>query len=65
GGAPITGYRLLALQRDRVVTTFKLGATARSRTVRLPRGRYVFVVVAVNAIGDGPRSVRTRIVSAR
>ncbi|HCB02830.1 MAG TPA: hypothetical protein DEQ43_00940, partial [Nocardioides bacterium] len=65
GGSPITGYRLLALQRDRVVTTFKLGATARSRTVRLPRGRYVFVVVAVNAIGDGPRSVRTRIVSAR
>ncbi len=65
GGSAITGYRVLALQGSRVVKSFAVGAGARSRVARLPRGRYVFVVVAVNALGEGQRSARTRIVSAR
>ena len=61
GGSAITGYRVLVLTKGgRLVKPFAVAAGARRRVARLPRGRYVFVVVAVNALGEGPQSAGSR-----
>ncbi len=42
-----------------------VGAGTRNATVTLTAGRYRFVVIAVNAIGQGAPSVRSGLVTAR
>ncbi len=71
GGTAITGYRVVALRLNaagRVVghTLVTRAASARAATVRLPRkGRYRFTVRAVNRLGAGPASARSRPVLGR
>ena len=71
GGAPITRYRLLAKRldsHDHVVRSYYsgyLGAGVRAVAVGVPRGRYVFVVMAWNSAGHSSWSAGSRVVSAR
>jgi hypothetical protein len=66
----VTSYRVVALRVGRtgaVVrrTGFTAAATARSKVVRLPKGRYRFTVAAVNRVGTGRPSARSGLVIAR
>lgn len=71
GGAPVTKYRVLAQRlnsSNRVVRSYGssyLGATTRALTMRLPKGRYVFKVMAWNRIGSSSWSRASNIVRAR
>ncbi|MCW2761809.1 MAG: hypothetical protein JWR85_2010 [Marmoricola sp.] len=71
GGAAITRYRVVALRLNRhnqVIRSYGssyLRPTVRALTVRLPRGRYVFKVVAFNRVGASPWSGASRVVKAR
>ena len=71
GGAPVVAYRVRALKLrrngrvGRVLTTRWLGARTRAINLRLPRGRYRFVVIAVNRAGPSPWSHRSNRVRAR
>jgi hypothetical protein len=71
GGSAITGYQVVAQRLDRsgkvvhTVTGQWLGAGARSVTLRLPKGRYRFVVHAHNAMGVSPWSAVSKVVRAR
>lgn len=71
GGAAITGYRVRAekLSRSgRVVRTARsrmLSPGAHSMTMRLPKGRYRFRVIAYNRSGASPMSTSSRAVVAR
>ena len=71
GGAAITDYRVLAqrLNRaNRVVRSYGsryLSASARALTMRLPKGRYVFKVMAWNRVGASSWSRASNIVRAR
>jgi hypothetical protein len=70
GGAPITSYVVHAwlvdrhgrLRRDRA---YPATSAARSVTLRLRAGRYVFAVSAANAVGEGPRATRSKAVRPR
>ena len=69
GGSPVTAYRVVALRVGRTGTVvrrtgFTAAATARSKVVRLPRGRYRFTVAATNRVGTGRASARSRPVTA-
>ncbi len=72
GGTPITKYRVAAKKldsRNRTIATYYASsystASARVLNLRLPRGRYVFVVRAWNAVGYSNYSANSRIVTAR
>ena len=71
GGAAISRYRVAAQKlnsRNRVVRTYYSAytrPTARVLSMRLPRGRYVFKVMAWNKVGASPWSKASRIVTAR
>ena len=71
GGASITKYRVVARKLDsrgRVVgstSSAYLKPTARSLSMRLPKARYKFVVVAYNRVGMSPLSKYSSVVSAR
>ena len=71
GGSAITGYQVTAIQVDALgvdtgVTVLGplRGPGARSQTLTLPAGNYVFTVVAINAIGTSDPSVRSNMVTA-
>ena len=67
GGTPITGYQVQVLKKSgKLVRTVGLAASTTSLTTTFKhRGRYRFVVVAVNAVGAGPPSAPSRAVAAR
>lgn len=71
GGVAITSYRVRALRldaRNRVARTFSsayLQPTARALTLRLPRGRYTFSVMAFNRVGASAWSHSSAVVRAR
>lgn len=71
GGAAVTYYRVRALQLSssgrvvRTVSSRLLASSSRSTTMRLPRGRYRFKVIAHNRVGASPISAASRIVTAR
>ena len=71
GGASITKYRVAAQKldsRNRVVRNYFSSytrPTARVLSMRLPRGRYVFKVMAWNKVGASPWSKASRMVTAR
>ncbi len=71
GGARITRYRVLARRLDargRTVRTYAspyLRASVRKVSLRLPRARYRFQVVAWNRVGASTLSVRSNAVRAR
>lgn len=70
GGSAITAYIVTALRvdsRGHVVSrrTFRAGSSARSLTVRVPKGRYRFQVRARSAKGDSANSRTSNTVSAR
>ena len=70
-GASITKYRVIAQRLDsrhRVVRSYAsayLRPTTRAMTWRLPRGSYVFKVMAWNKAGASPWSSVSRTVAAR
>ena len=71
GGASITKYRVRALRLNRknqVVRAYGssyLGASTRALTMRLPKARYVFSVMAWNRVGASTWSRSSGIVRAR
>ena len=71
GGATIRGYQVRAFRLGRhsrvlaAYTSGRMSAGARSTQLVLPRGRYVFRVLAWNAVGSSPWSASTSTVSAR
>jgi hypothetical protein len=71
GGAAVTKYRVLARRLDaqgRVVRSYGsayLKPGARSLSMKLPKARYKFVVVAYNRVGMSPLSGYSNIVNAR
>lgn len=72
GGAPVLRYRVAAKKlnsRNRTVAVYYAStysrASARVLDLRLPRGRYVFVVRAWNRVGGSAWSSHSRIVAAR
>jgi metallopeptidase family M12-like protein len=71
GGAAITKYRVVARKYDshgRVVRSYSAAyqkPTTRTLNMRLPTGRYKFVVVAYNRIGASPLSKLSNTVTAR
>lgn len=71
GGAAIAGYRVRAelLSRSgrvvRVLGSQLMSSASRSLTMRLPKGRYRFRVVAYNQAGASPVSAASRVVTAR
>ncbi|MBO9523982.1 MAG: fibronectin type III domain-containing protein [Nocardioidaceae bacterium] len=71
GGYPIRGYKVLAHQlnsRGKIVRTYGStlrSAASRSYVFRLPKGRYRFRVVALNALGYTAASRYSTIVTAR
>jgi Ca2+-binding RTX toxin-like protein len=66
GGAPVRGYRIVAITATgrTVVRTVRVGAAARSASVELPRGSYRIRVNARNQVGHGTAAV-SRTVRAR
>ena len=68
GGSPITGYRCFALRMssnapnayvlEEVVSPIK-SASSRSHEFELREGFWRFEIIAINAVGDSPRSART------
>ena len=71
GGAAITRYRVIALRVDRqhrvvrsYVVTYQR-PTVRATSLRLPRGRYVFRVMAWNKVGASPWSSASPAVAPR
>jgi hypothetical protein len=71
GGAAVTKYRVRALRLDKrnhVVAKYGsayLSPTARALTMRLPKGRYTFSVMAWNRVGASGWSRSSGIVRAR
>ena len=72
GGSAITGYRVLAQRTDTAggailstTTSALLAPATRQLVVTLPAGTYQFQVRAVNAVGPGPLSARSNLVTAR
>lgn len=71
GGAAITGYEIRAekLGRhsrvSRVYSARGISPAATSAQLRLPRGKYRFSVLAVNAVGKSAWSARSNTVTAR
>jgi hypothetical protein len=71
GGAAIAGYRIRAERIHgagrvvRVLNTRVVSAQSHALTVRLPKGRYRFRVIAYNAAGNSPYSAASRVVVAR
>lgn len=71
GGASIVGYRVKALKLSssgrvlRVVTSSLVSPSARTKQMRLAKGRYRFRVIAYNRAGASPVSTVSRIVRAR
>lgn len=71
GGATIVGYRVKALRLNssgrvlRVVTSNLVSPSARTKQMRLAKGRYRFRVIAYNRVGASPVSTVSRIVTAR
>jgi hypothetical protein len=70
GGAAIVGYRIKALRLSAsgrvvgVVSSRMLSAGSHAKTMRLPKGKYRFRVVAYNRVGSAV-SATSRIVRAR
>jgi hypothetical protein len=70
GGAAIVGYRIKALRLSSsgrvvaVVSSRMVSSGAHAKTMRLPKGRYRFRVVAYNRVGSAT-SATSRIVRAR
>jgi hypothetical protein len=61
GGSPVTGYRVKATPGDTEITV--TGDVRSTAVTGLTNGvRYRFVVAAVNAVGAGPDSDRSRVV---
>lgn len=71
GGASIVGYRVKALKLSssgrvlRVITSSLVPSSARTKQMRLAKGRYRFRVIAYNRVGASPVSTVSRIVTAR
>jgi len=71
GGAAIAGYRVRAEliggsgRVVRVVSSRMVSSGSRALTLRLPKGRYRFRIVAYNQAGASPWSTASRIVVAR
>ncbi len=70
GGAPVTSYAVHVWMVDRRgrmhrEDSYPASAAARSLTLRLAAGRYVFAVSAANPVGDGPSSARSAAVRSR
>ena len=71
GGAAVTKYRVLARRlnaQGRIVRSYGsayLKPGARSLSMKLPKARYKFVVVAYNRVGASPLSRFSNIVRAR
>lgn len=71
GGSPITGYRVTALRMSATGTVLATTvstvqpAGARSLQMTLAAGSYRFTVQAINAVGAGPQSARSNLVTAR
>ena len=72
GGSPVTGYvvRALPMAADGVTVagpavTLTVGSAVRSRSFTLAAGTYRFEVAAVNALGVGPASARSDLVTPR
>ncbi|HEX2176840.1 MAG TPA: chitobiase/beta-hexosaminidase C-terminal domain-containing protein [Nocardioidaceae bacterium] len=70
-GSRVTGYRVTALKLRRNGSVAKrrssavLSAGTRSNEMRLRRGRYQFMVRAINAFGASRMSVRSNVVAPR
>ena len=67
GGLPLTGYRVVIMKRNgKVVKTVDRPASKTKYKAKFKRGgKYRFAVIAVNAVGDGPQSARSKAVAAR
>jgi hypothetical protein len=71
GGAAIIGYRVKAqlLSRSgrvtRVLTSAVVSSASHDLTMRLPKGRYRFRIIAYNSAGASPLSAPSRVVIAR
>lgn len=71
GGSAIRGYQVRALKlskRGKIVsvrTSALLPAKRRELRMTLPKGRYRFQVLAVNKVGKGLKSERSKVVQAR
>ena len=71
GGAAIVGYRVRAEligssgRVVRVVSSRMVSSGSRALTLRLPKGRYRFRIVAYNQAGASPWSAASRVVVAR
>ena len=67
GGAAVTGYQVEILRKSgHVVRTASVGAGRTSLMAKLKhRGRYAFVVTAVNSVGAGTPSAASKAVNAR
>jgi hypothetical protein len=70
GGAAISTYKVTALKMSSTGTVLRrftktVGPTARKLVMVLPKGRFKFQVVAINAVGASPLSARSNLVTAR
>ena len=71
GGAPITKYRVVAKRlnaQGRVIRSYSSGdqrASVRKVSLKLPKARYRFVVVAWNRVGASKYSAMSNVVTAR
>jgi hypothetical protein len=71
GGAAITGYQVRAERLSRsgrvlgAVMSNVVASGSHALTMRLPKGRYRFRIVAINAAGASPYSAASRVVVAR
>jgi hypothetical protein len=71
GGSPITRYRVVAKRLDahgRVIRSYSSGdqrVSVRKVSLKLPKARYRFVVVAWNRVGASKYSAMSNVVTAR
>lgn len=72
GGATVTGYRVRALRMSEAgavlstTTSTVQSASARNLSMTLPRkAKYRFTVQAINSVGAGPQSARSKLVAGR